>query len=276
MRELIDKHINWQGIGNHETGEYHYDITEAVISKETGVLTIKLRLNFIMPSLDMEKLRGIILHSIDHLSDVKFEYIYADMILDEKETVKLFIPHMIEIINGKYAAITKTIQTDKFTFDGEHLKIYALGKLSTEQLNEKVAHLFQQLLNDNFGINTQVTFLNDEEVYSKAAESWKASEESDIKASLAAATRAAAEVRKSQPDKPAFDGGGNSQGGGFGGGQQKGGWKRREKEAPAEGNRIMGKDIMGQSVSLSSLSADSGVVIVEGILFKKDSRPIKN
>ena len=69
-------------------------------------------------------------------------------------------------------------------FDGEHLKIYALGKLSTEQLNEKVAHLFQQLLNDNFGINTQVTFLNDEEVYSKAAESWKASEESDIKASL--------------------------------------------------------------------------------------------
>ena len=33
MRELIDKHINWQGIGNHETGEYHYDITEAVISK---------------------------------------------------------------------------------------------------------------------------------------------------------------------------------------------------------------------------------------------------
>ena len=59
------------------------------------------------------------------------------MILDEKETVKLFIPHMIEIINGKYAAITKTIQTDKFTFDGEHLKIYALGKLSTEQLNEK-------------------------------------------------------------------------------------------------------------------------------------------
>ena len=38
----------------------------------------------------------------------------------------------------------------------------------------------------------------------------------------------------------------------------------------------MGKDIMGQSVSLSSLSADSGVVIVEGILFKKDSRPIKN
>ena len=49
-----------------------------------------------------------------------------------------------------------------------------------------------------------------------------------------------------------------------------------KKEAPAEGNRIMGKDIMGQSVSLSSLSADSGVVIVEGILFKKDSRPIKN
>lgn len=277
MKELIDKHINWQTIGNHEVSEYRYDITEAVISKETGVLTIRLRLNFIMPFIDMEKLRGIILHSIEHLKDVKFEYIYDEMVLNEEEIVRLFIPHMIEIINGKYAAITKTIQTSKFTFDGDHLNIYALGKLSTEQLNEKVAHLFQRLLKDNFNIGVQVSFHNDEEVYSKAAESWKASEASDIKESLAQATKAAAEVRKMQPDKPAkpaFDGGG--QGGGFGGGQQKGGWKRREKETPAEGNRIMGKDIMGQSVSLSSLSADSGVVIVEGILFKKDSRPIKN
>ena len=38
----------------------------------------------------------------------------------------------------------------------------------------------------------------------------------------------------------------------------------------------MGKDILGESVSMSGLSADSGTVILEGILFKKDSRPIKN
>ena len=276
MRELIDKHINWQGIGNHETGEYHYDITEAVISKETGVLTIKLRLNFIMPSLDMEKLRGIILHSIDHLSDVKFEYIYADMILDEKETVKLFIPHMIEIINGKYAAITKTIQTDKFTFDGEHLKIYALGKLSTEQLNEKVAHLFQQLLNDNFGINTQVTFLNDEEVYSKAAESWKASEESDIKASLQQPQELQQKYARASRTSRLLTAEEIARAADLAAVSRRAAGNEEKKEAPAEGNRIMGKDIMGQSVSLSSLSADSGVVIVEGILFKKDSRPIKN
>ncbi len=38
----------------------------------------------------------------------------------------------------------------------------------------------------------------------------------------------------------------------------------------------MGKPIVGESSPLTGLSADSGMVIIEGILFKKDSRPIKN
>ena len=285
MRELIEQSIGWESIGAHPRQAYTYEITEAVIGKETGVLTITLRLNFVAPSLDMAKLKGILLHQFSDLSDVKFRYLYENMVLTAEEIIPLFIPHMIEIINGKFAAITKTIQTNKFQFDGDQLKLYSVGRLSTEQLNDKVAHQFKTLLAENFDIGCDVVFVNDEEVYHQAAESWKASEEADIRASLEEEKQRAAQNRKNSPAKSGGSGqgqpggggfggnGGGSGSGGFGGG---GGFKRREKETPAEGNRIMGRDIMGQSVPLSGLSADSGVVILEGILFKKDSRPIKN
>ena len=61
MRNLIDTSISWDRLGDHERQEYQYWITDAVINSETGVLTITLRLNFVMPVIDMEKLSGIIL-----------------------------------------------------------------------------------------------------------------------------------------------------------------------------------------------------------------------
>ena len=242
MRALIEQNIDWDVLSGHDKSQYTYEITEAVIESETGVLTISLRLNFIMPCLSMAKLKGVILHQIEALKDVKFKYNYENVILSEEEIIPLFIPHMIEIINGKYAAITKSIESSKFICEGEKLQIYALGRLATEQLNEKVAYQFKQLLAEHFGIHKDVTFVNDEDSYMKAAESWIESEESDIKASLEEAKKAA-QMHKSESAKPAAGGGfggNNGNGGGNSGfGGQNGGFKRREKETPAEGNRII-------------------------------------
>lgn len=282
MKELIEQNISWDALGNHPKKDFRYEIEGASIHKETGVFTVTLRLNFIMPALDMAKVRGILLHQFSDLSDVKFEYIYENIILSEEEIIGLFIPHMIEIINGRFAAITKTIEPKKYRIEDGKVIVFALGRLATEQLNDKVAYLFKGLLNRHFGIRKDVEFRNDEENYHKAAESWKASEESDIRTSLEEDTVKAAQGRKAAAEKPSQGGGfGGNNGGaknsgapsGFGGG---GSFRRREKDTPAEGNRIMGKDILGESVSMSGLSADSGTVILEGILFKKDSRPIKN
>ena len=281
MKELIEQNISWDALGNHPKKDFRYEIEGAAIHKETGVFTVTLRLNFIMPALDMAKVRGILLHQFSDLSDVKFEYIYENVILSEEEIIGLFIPHMIEIINGRFAAITKTIEPKKYLIEDGKLIIFALGRLATEQLNDKVAYLFKGLLNRHFGIRKDVEFRNDEENYHKAAESWKSSEEADIRSSLEEDAVKAAQGRKTAAEKTSQGSGfggknsgvKNGASSGFGGG---GAFRRREKETPAEGNRIMGKDILGESVSMSGLSADSGTVILEGILFKKDSRPIKN
>ncbi|MBR3755992.1 MAG: PHP domain-containing protein, partial [Firmicutes bacterium] len=283
MRNLIDTSISWDRLGDHERQEYQYWITDAVINSETGVLTITLRLNFVMPVIDMEKLSGIILHQFSDLKSVEFRYEFADIIQTKEEIIPLFIPHMIRIINGKYASITKTIEPEKFELDGENLVIYALGKFSTEQLNERVALQFQHLLNSHFGLQYKVCFKNDESMYASAKENWMIQEARDIQASIEDDRVKAAEARRNSPvavsgGNSVTAGSGNGFGGGFkspGGNGGGNGFRRREKELPAEGNRIMGKDIFGDAVEISSIDQDTGNVILEGILFKKDHKVTK-
>ena len=50
-----------------------------------------------------------------------------------------------------------------------------------------------------------------------------------------------------------------------------------EKELPASGNRIMGRDISGgKTVELRDIDPKMGTVVVEGILFKISERLIKS
>ena len=54
MRNLIEKAVDWASIGDYPRETFTYTIDRAVIQKETGVLSIDMTLNFVMPHLDME------------------------------------------------------------------------------------------------------------------------------------------------------------------------------------------------------------------------------
>ena len=58
MRNLIEKAVDWASIGDYPKESFTYTIDRAVIQKETGVLSIGMTLNFIMPHLDMEKVKA--------------------------------------------------------------------------------------------------------------------------------------------------------------------------------------------------------------------------
>lgn len=68
---------------------------------------------------------------------------------------------------------------------------------------------------------------------------------------------------------------GGSNGGGFssGSGGSQGGFKRRKRSyVPVKGNVIMGSAVYGPFLSIGQVNSESGVVCIEGELFKKDSR----
>ncbi|MBR4410572.1 MAG: PHP domain-containing protein, partial [Firmicutes bacterium] len=282
MKNLIEKAVGWESIGDYPRESFTYTIDRAVIQKETGVLSIGMTLNFIMPHLDMEKVKASLIHKIDGIKGVKFDYNYQNVILRTDDIVRLFIPHMIELVNGDYTAITKTIRTEHFTWDGKNLAIESLGKVGTEQLNLHVSKRFKMLLDDYFGIKSDVSFVNNEDLYEQIHEEMEAGEKQDIEESMKKYKEAKAKDAEKKPAAIGDGGNGGFNGGGFGGNggggkQGGGGWRKKEKELPAEGNRIMGKDIVGEAnTALMDIDPSLGTVIVEGILFKKESRVIRS
>ncbi|MGN1333761.1 MAG: PHP domain-containing protein, partial [Anaerovoracaceae bacterium] len=295
MREIIDGAISWEEIGTvkRDKDEYRYTLGKGVIHRETGVLTLPLTLNFVVPFLDCEKIKAIIFNKLNMLKDVEFDFTYEDMILSDEEIISLYIPHMIHTLNGSFVSITKAIDEKNFEFKGDTLIIYSLGNVATKQLNMKVAHEFSRMLKETFNIGVKVEFKNNEALYREKEKHFKESEVRDIELSMkehAEELRQKAEARaKSAAAIGCGTGGGNNIVGDASGnsatsrgsrGAGQSGWggrgRRKDSELPAEGNRIMGRGINGEkNTELRDIDPRQGTVIVEGVLFKKDSRVIK-
>lgn len=314
MRELFDSQIDWNSIGKYDKSEYKYEVEDAVFVQESGVLEITLRLNFVIPYLDAQKIAGIMTGTIAELEGVSFDYRFENLIMSDEEAVKAFVPHMIKIINGPYSVLSEAIHKENCRISGDTVIIGSLGDMITDRLNAEVSHRFAELLRRYFGFNYKVEFQNDSNVYESARKSWEESEVDDIRESVKAheeQCRKAREAKASQgggfgngsfgdgQNAGGFSGacasggtgfGGSSNGGfgqgGSGGSGAQGGFtpsgrggrrRKRDIDAPAQGNRLVGtKAITGEVVSLGSLTSESGSVVIEGILFNKDAKTTRN
>lgn len=279
MKNLISESIDWEALGGQKS-EYRFELGKGVIHKETGVLDMPVRLNFVIPFLDCEKIKAIIINKLDVISDVNFIFEYENQVLDEETVARLFLPYMIAEVNGEYISITKMIDEKRVKTEGNRVTYYALGEFATEQLNNKLARKFSEIIKKRFGFNMEIRFENNVEKYEQMHKDFRDSERKEIEER----TREYQEEIKARiaasPKQPANNGnsGGFAPKTGFGGrAGTEGGWKRREKELPASGNRIMGRDIPGgKTAELRDLDPKMGTVVVEGILFKVSERLIKN
>ena len=271
MKQLIENSISWPKLGSHPKEEYQFSIERAVLGRYDNILNIQIRLNFVMPFSDAEKIQAVAKSEVEGLSSVELQFVYDNVIQTPKEIVSLFIEHMIHIVNGSYAPITKTIFPETFKLEGEKLTIFALGETSVELLNKQVASKFQQLLMDNFAIKVQVSFENHQEIYQQAYKKIEEKEKKDEAESKKRQLHAAGSKSSGQESGGSFSGG---EGGAWG---EKRSWgKKKDKYEPVSGNRIMGKAIFGEPMPLGQVSVESGQVVVEGILFKKSERTIKS
>lgn len=269
MKNLIENSISWPKLGSHPKEDYSFAIERAVLGKYDNVLRIQVRLNFVMPFSDMEKIQVIVKDEVSGLESVELHFIYEDIIQTPEEVIGLFIEHMVHIVNGSYAAITKTIFCDKFRLEDDRLIIYALGKTSVEQLNDKVASRFSKLLMENFGISVDVCFENHQEIYEKAHQQIIEKEKQDEEENRRNQQMAA--HNKPKEKNATFS---NAGGSGAPWGEKR--YKKKDKYEPVTGNRIMGKAVTKDATPLLEITPDSGEVAIEGIMFKKSERTIKS
>lgn len=270
MIEIIEGVLKNHHIGSLPREKLKYTLDRASIKKEEGALSIEMTLNFVMPIKARNEIKDAISEKLNHkINNIKLNFTYKDIIIEKEEAVKLFLPYMIEIINGEYLAITKTIQTDNVSFNGRNLTIYALGDFAVARLNGDVSKKFESLLKNCLGIDADIVFENNQQLYQDKVKALKEGEEEEIKACVqeyakAVQEKAAAAPAPAKDERPSFP---------------KGEWKgkRREKELPAEGNRIIGRGIdAAPNTALRDIEPSQGTVVVEGTIFRIDFRLIKS
>ncbi|TDP59669.1 PolC-type DNA polymerase III [Aminicella lysinilytica] len=243
MNKLLEENISWKDIEGSARGKMECDLEDAFISKETGVLMVRVGLNFVVPVKDDKSIKKALKASVPGLSGVELIYDYHkdDLVMDRDEMIRLFIGRLATAGDN---AIRNAIKTDNIMVDGDDVTVHSLGKLATDRLNKDFAMVYEGKLKDAFGIKVNIEFRNDEEGYKATAKSLK---EKPLEISR---------PRKSAPKS-------SSPG-------------KSKSSGTITGGRIMGKKITGEPMPLSDLAADTGKVVVSGTLFKKEARAIKN
>ena len=232
MREIIRDVLSRYHVGHLSQDELKYDLRKACIKKEERVLSLDMTLNFVMPLDACHDIKDRVGQKLgDMVSGVEINFSYDHILLTEEEIIELFIPHMIEIVNGGYGGITKAVQKDKFIFDGKNLTIYAAGDFTVDLLNSHVAKQFKTLLKSVFNIDTEVIFKNDEDNFQKSVKAFREVEDEDIKRSLEEYKKHLKcktdnvkneSTQKSEPSQP----------------KERWSGRRREKEEPAKGGEL--------------------------------------
>ena len=257
MNQIIDQIISWDKIGNHERGEYQYTVKKAAASKEQQSLTIDMELNFIIPFSDLQVLKKEIKSKVPGIQNVRFYFSYRDLILTEQEAISLYIPHVVDKVNGEFAAIIKTVLIDEFSLTDEGLTLFALGNIAVSKLNENVATIFEKILFDDIGILKKVRFENHEEQYTKVKNQKSKQEErelaeikqSEMKVGAPQAKKSASTKKKPPGEKI---------------------YKNFER------NSKIIRPVKGEVVEINDVTPESGSVIIEGELFKKEHKIIKS
>ncbi len=255
MKNLIEKYISWDLIGNHSIEDYRYSIEESYIESKNKALVINLRLNFVMPFSDMKKIKTAILSKVTALSDVKMIYHFEDLILSQGEIVKLYLPYLTNKFHSQ-SALIKLIQINNVDFDGTMAKVYALGETIAKQLNETMAQKFSMEMKEVFGFDVKFTFVNNQVDYDKVAKDLADSEEEEIKAAMEEAFARRREERPAPVPEPKESAG-----------SPKNNF-RRKKEAPASGDIIYGKKINTEPIPVLEVKPDESDVTIKGDLFK--------
>ena len=278
MRDVFERHINWDALGSRKKDEYKLEIKGATLKKAERELVVSLCLNFVVPYENEQEISAVIVNTIETIDSVSFDYEYKDMVQSHQESITALLPKLIKEINGEYTAITESIVQKPVSINGNEVSVYALGSFMCDRLNEDVAKLFSKLIENKLGegYKYKVRFVNDDEVFdatirnveeasiSSAKEveelSYLAKQESlEAKASTPPTAKADkdAKTNDSKPKKKRND---------FFA-------KKKAKEAPVKGNIIMGgKNIKGKVLPIDDLDPAQEKAVVGGIVFSKEMK----
>ena len=142
----------------------------AVILQESKVLELEMDLKFVLP---VERSRicseRSLVAQLPGIEVVVLLISYSDLRQTIEEALPFYIGHMISLVNGRFAHVTKTVEKEACSLeDGVAELSVALGELSVKILNKEAAAEFQKLLKRDLNLDAKVVFKNQVDVYKQA------------------------------------------------------------------------------------------------------------
>ncbi len=156
MIKILENSIDFSKLGNYEKEHLKAEVKRAVLLQESKVLELELDLNFVLPVEQLDLFKRSLVAQLPGIEDVKLLISYSDLMQTVEEALPLYISHMIHIVNGRFAHVTRTIEREDCRLEDGVLTIYALGELSVQILNRDVASEFQKLLKRDLGLKAKV------------------------------------------------------------------------------------------------------------------------
>lgn len=285
MKDFIDACISWNKLVPHSRNEFIFEIEHVYFLRSAKELQIDISLNFVIPFADLQTLKAGIINEIEGVAAVSFRFRYENVVLTECEIIRLAVPHMFEAM-PELLKYSHSADLDECENDEKHTIIYTLGEQPARILNETAAPAMHAMLLHDFGINRIFVFKNKSDSYNRRVEAIKKQnleELEKIHIEMERAAKAAEENAKktaandkgtqTAPYTRNFTAAASVQGGGYAGGASP---RKRGYEGPVIGNHIVGKPITGKNVKIKELHENSRDVVIEGTVFRTDSRAVKN
>ena len=255
MKNIIEQQIHWNQLGDRPRSVYAFEIERASISKETRTLHLYLQLNFIIPIGDLERIRDRILVSIPDLTDVAFHFNYQDLVLSPTDALRLVLPHLIQGAPETIRPFLTTLYPDQFQLEEGQLSLYAIGDETIKLLNQRVSGWFESNLKEQLQLSCTVAFRNLDQEYEKR---FQEKESMILKEMQVLSYGSPATAFAVQP--AASEGTGTV---------------KKSAKKPT-GNRILGKPITEQAIAIHELELTRGTSVIEGRLFRKETKTIKS
>jgi DNA polymerase-3 subunit alpha (Gram-positive type) len=251
MLQLIKQFISWEKIGTEWRDSAIISLEKGTMNPENNSLTLWLKSNVIFPFEDLQKIREAIHKKIPSLKEVRFQFEYMGLKMPWSLVIPLYIPYLVEESNGMSRMMTNTIRPEEICVRNEgtgniwSVVIPVLGETTATKCNEELKVFYQEILKERLGVITRITFENHLDRYEKTQQEKRAKLYIELKE---------AEEKRLKAEKA------------------NGGAGEKRKVSAS----VLGKPIKEDPVSISKIQVDMERVVVQGRLFKKDVRTIKN
>ncbi|MCG8484548.1 MAG: PolC-type DNA polymerase III [Clostridia bacterium] len=245
METIINDNISWEQLEVYKN-RCSIEIEKAVYAKTSKKLNVHIKLNFIIPYQCINDIKKIISDRFSFVEDVDFSYSFRDMIFSQEEIIKSYLEYLYDQTESEKTYLVNAIIKDKYEWnsDGE-LKIYALGDTAVKEMNRYFSQTFSQAFNEHFGIQVSVVFINCPDTYTQYLDNKK-------------------EMAKTIVKENAF--------------QEKTAPKKESKPKPKTKSEgvILGKSITDDPIKINEIKEESKSVCIEGFVYDKQSRDIRN